>query len=215
MKSKTTTFNMKRSIVFLLFGLFAVFQSEAHVQLNNPTGGETFNPGDTVTVTWQILITHSTKNWDLFFSSDGGVTWDTIQVDIDKAALSYDWIVPATATNQGKVKIEMDNNGTNYNDISKNFSISANLSVGEKPAIAKINAYPNPLKENAIIVFENAGRDEQTLTIYDTQGRLVQTIENITSNRVTIERDNMKSGLYVFQLRRGNKIIGVGKLNVE
>ncbi len=48
------------------------FQTHAPLGLLYPTGGETFNPGDTVLIRWEEIVSHNTQNWDLYFSSDGG-----------------------------------------------------------------------------------------------------------------------------------------------
>ncbi|MFQ5606182.1 MAG: T9SS type A sorting domain-containing protein [bacterium] len=95
----------------------------AHVELDYPQGGETFTAGEMVTLQWHIVIPHNTLNWDLFFSSDGGTSWNVIQQDLPPSELSYPWEVPAVATTQGKVRVVMDNSGTDYQDSSLNFTI--------------------------------------------------------------------------------------------
>ncbi len=125
---------MKKTTYFLtaLFLLSLAFNARAHVQLDSPTGGETFTAGETVTIQWTILIPHNTLNWDLYFSSDGGASWDPIQLDNPPGDLSFQWEVPAIATAQGRVRVFMDNSGTDYEDASMDFTIEAPL-----PTVAK------------------------------------------------------------------------------
>jgi hypothetical protein len=119
---------MKRNILILLIVVFAAFHSEAHVSLLYPSGGETFYPGDTVIIEWQEVISHNTLNWDIYFSSDGGLTWEGLQIDISVDLLSHQWIVPETLTTLGKIKIVQDNVDTDYEDICDNFTILSSSS---------------------------------------------------------------------------------------
>ncbi len=98
----------------------------AHVTLDYPQGGETFIVGETVTIQWHIAIPHETLNWDLFFSSDEGVTWDTLQLNIPTEQITFSWVVPDILTSQGRIRIFMDNVAQDYLDISMNFTIAPN-----------------------------------------------------------------------------------------
>ncbi len=114
-------------------GLVALFISQcyfvkAHVALDYPIGGETFIVNEPLTIQWHVVVPHNTLNWDLFYSADGGVTWDTIQLDIPTSQLSYDWVVPDQPTAQGRVRVIQDNADQNYLDLSMNFSILPNTS---------------------------------------------------------------------------------------
>ncbi len=97
----------------------------AHVELDNPLGGETFIVGQTVTIQWHIAIPHNTLNWDVLFSSDGGATWAFIQMDLPVGSLSYSWVVPDIITSQARVSVIQDNEGQDYQDESMNFTIQA------------------------------------------------------------------------------------------
>jgi hypothetical protein len=206
---------MKKSTFLLIFGMLAMFQSSAHVDLLNPLGGEIFNAGDTVNIQWQITVNHNIVNWDLFFSSDGGSTWDTIQVDISVGSLSYQWVVPTIATTQGQLKIVMDNLGSNYEGNCENFTVLTTTGIGTPFLESKIKVYPNPLTDFTALAFDNSGHESLTLILFDSKGRLVRTIANITANNVIIKRENLPSGLYFFQLRTNSAIRATGKLIIK
>ncbi len=127
--------NILKMFVFIIL----VSNAEAHVRLNFPSGGETFSAGDTINIRWQIQIIHPQENWDLFFSPDAGITWQVIQLDIDKSVLNYLWELPRIATQQGRIRIYMDNVSTDYQDESGNFTIEAipiTINVpGDQPSI--------------------------------------------------------------------------------
>ncbi|MEO5907355.1 MAG: hypothetical protein ABIQ11_11555, partial [Saprospiraceae bacterium] len=112
-----------RIFFFTLF-LSSCYDMFAHVELDYPQGGETFIVGQTVLVQWHVAIPHVLLNWDLFYSPDGGVTWDTLQMNIPPEQITYVWEIPNELTSQGKIRIWMDNEGQDYVDISDNFTIA-------------------------------------------------------------------------------------------
>ena len=111
----------KIAFILLLQGFTASLY--AHVELDYPQGGETFNVGQTVNIQWHIAIAHNTLNWDLLYSTDGGSTWEPIQMDLPPGSLSYAWVVPSTVTTQARVSVIQDNSATDYQDESLNFTI--------------------------------------------------------------------------------------------
>ncbi len=212
---------MKKNTILLLFAMLAVFRSEAHVTLNNPEGGESFSPGETVTVEWQITVAHDLQNWDLFFSSNGGGTWEAIKMDIipdsfePGAVMTFAWLVPLPQTFQGQIRIVMDNEETDYEDISGNFTIAPLTGTDEAFVPDGINAYPNPMTDHATLEFDNAGHESHVLILYDTQGRLAKAIINITTDKVRINGTDLSAGLYFYQLCTKRRIRATGKLVIK
>lgn len=108
---------------FTALSLLITLNLFAHVELDNPVGGETFTHGQPVNIQWHIAIPHQTLNWDLFLSTDGGATWEPIQMNIPAGQLSFQWYAPTIETTQARVSVIMDNEGVDYQDESLNFSI--------------------------------------------------------------------------------------------
>lgn len=75
--------------------------------------------------------------------------------------------------------------------------------------------YPNPSSELAVIKFNNTLKENCTLIVSTMQGQVVRTITNITQEKVEIERQNLVSGLYYFQLRTDKRVVATGKLIIE
>ena len=98
-------------------------RSYAHVYLDYPYGGETFMANTIINIEWHIAIPHEQLNWDLFFSVDGGETWQPIQYDLPVSQLSYSWVVPSIATSQARISIIQDNVDMDYQDESIDFTI--------------------------------------------------------------------------------------------
>ena len=72
--------------------------------------------------------------------------------------------------------------------------------------------YPNPTKSSAILKIENPSNEVYALTLFTSSGEIVQTIKNITSNEIKIERQNLPSGIYYFQLKSEKQFHSMGKL---
>ena len=75
---------------------------------------------------------------------------------------------------------------TGINTIENNFSTSS---------------FPNPANLNATIIFENPTKDNFILFLYDTQGRLVSSKNEITTDKIEIDKQNLRRGIYIFQLQ--------------
>jgi hypothetical protein len=80
-----------------------------------------------------------------------------------------------------------------------------------------ILVYPNPFTTSASIVIKSAKPVENgTLVIYDLPGKKVRRLDHIRSNHVTVERENLSPGIYLFNLYYGEgNSFGTGKLVVE
>jgi len=115
--------------------LFAVLAmgatASAHVKRVAPNGGETSNAGDSVSIDWTILIAHQQQNWDLEYSTTGPTgPWLPIAFNLPAGSTqsgsthSYLWTVPDTPSTKVRVRVTMDNAGTDYKDKSnQNFTI--------------------------------------------------------------------------------------------
>ena len=110
----------------LVLSLFVfVPQTHAHVTLQAPNGGEVLEVDSVFTIRWTIAISHTLLNWDLWYSTTGaGGPWIEIASDLAPgssavgSAHSYDWTIPGAVSNQIRVRVRMDNSGTDYYDIS-------------------------------------------------------------------------------------------------
>jgi photosystem II stability/assembly factor-like uncharacterized protein len=74
------------------------------------------------------------------------------------------------------------------------------------------NLYPNPAHQYSTLEFMNPNSEEHFLNLYNSMGKLVRKTNEIRTTNIRIERGNLSSGLYFFQLSGTNKIVGAGKL---
>jgi hypothetical protein len=64
----------------------------------------------------------------------------------------------------------------------------------------KLGIFPNPMEEQARIVFPNEGSDLYTLYIRDLTGKLVRVIGGITGNEIILDRAGLGSGYYSVEI---------------
>lgn len=104
------------------------------------------------------------------------------------------------------------------NFIESFFSIS-NDSCGinglsiKSDKVEKINIYPNPFNQFTTIEFENLKAEEFIFILYDFRGQECLKI-NSCASKIILERKNLLSGGYFYQLTNNRKIIASGKLIV-
>lgn len=115
---------LRRSLP-LLATLVLASVASAHVNLIAPNGGEVLNAGSTFNITWKIQIAHSQKNWDLEYSTTGlAGPWIPIATDLPPGSFAvgsqhaYLWTIPDTPSTKVRVRVTMDNQGTDYFGIS-------------------------------------------------------------------------------------------------
>ncbi len=93
---------------------------------------------------------------------------------------------------------------------NKLISITTNLNKTDNQPLA-ITISPNPFSSQTNLhtnkVFKNA-----TLTVYNLCGQQVKQIKNIFEQTITLNRDNLSSGLYFLRLTENNKTLAVDKL---
>lgn len=82
-----------------------------------------------------------------------------------------------------------------------------------KQTITKL--YPNPFSQTATLGFENPQNNNHHLSIFNTMGQLVLSIDNIKGNKVLIDRKELQTGLYFYQLQNEDGVIGSGKMMIE
>jgi flagellar hook assembly protein FlgD len=86
----------------------------------------------------------------------------------------------------------------------------AETNIGEA-----IKIYPNPFSENTMLTFENPKGEECILTIYDSKGKVVKTIDQIDNGQFKIERNNLPDGIYYFDVHSESAFFGNGKFVLQ
>ena len=105
----------------------------ATVTLITPNGGESYAPGDTITVKWTWTGGSSSSNVHLVFSSDSFATSSTIAQFTTPGVGEYRWTVPNTPTTSALIKIVRSESGSFTVQDYSNFSFSIQ-SIASSPS---------------------------------------------------------------------------------
>ena len=75
--------------------------------------------------------------------------------------------------------------------------------------------YPNPFSDQANMDITLPDAEHAVLSLFDTQGRLVQVQSEFHENKLTIYRGSLKPGMYIYRFRNSKQDILSGKLLVK
>ena len=118
-------------------------------------------------------------------------------------------------SNDDIVAIGSEYSGTTAKIRLVRFSISGSnpLSVNE-PDHTEFTLSPNPFSDKATLVLKNYSGEPCTMNIYTSDGQLVYSKDNITSDNILIERGELTNGIYFFRLQASDKVV-TGRLIIE
>lgn len=82
-------------------------------------------------------------------------------------------------------------------------------------AIPTLQIQPNPWSQQTTIVLPEHTRSDVQLILYNMLGQTIvaNTVHN--GDSLTLTRGQLQAGVYLFQLRQGNSVIGKGRFVVE
>jgi hypothetical protein len=101
-----------------------------------------------------------------------------------------------------------------YSNTTVNCPINPTTGMDESYS-GHISVYPNPANQEITIEFENSLNASCDIMLYDSYGRLVQTINQSTGNKVAIKRGDLPGGFYFYKIHLDGKLISTGKLILE
>ena len=113
----------------------------------------------------------------------------------------------------GKGYIGSGTNGTNMNDFWEFNPGLEGLDFKESENI-KISAYPNPANEQISFNLKNIDNGNYSIIIFDTFGRLIEN-KVITEQFVTLQRNELASGLYFYKITENETLITKGTFIFE
>ncbi len=144
-----------------------------HVTLEYPKGAETFHVNELVNIEWRVEVDHGPAHWDLYFSPDGGDSWDTLMMGIEQIVMTYPWS-PEKVTQSGMIRIVQHNdNGELYDFVSMPFEVQGEISTSTEDATivaASLRLSPNPCVGQVEIQFLLRRYHQVSVEVYDLLG---------------------------------------------
>jgi photosystem II stability/assembly factor-like uncharacterized protein len=137
----------------------------------------------------------------VYFSEDGGTTWDVIETGVPSAMIAMDF---AISPRDHKLWIATHGNGTYRTDLLS----TPILSTTDVNDPLEVNVYPNPAESTITIDFDNS--QDIVATIYDLRGRTMLT-ETLGYQR-TLNVETVESGEYIIQIAVDNDVVAIAKM---
>ncbi|MFA6980712.1 MAG: LamG-like jellyroll fold domain-containing protein [Ignavibacteriaceae bacterium] len=126
---------MKKLLLLLVSVLLFSHNLFSQVTLTAPNGGEIWLAGSTQTISWTDVNPSGFVNLD--YSSDNGITWNSIVSSANSMYPNYSWWTPTIAAATYKVKVTDANNSLYFDESDTPFTITDQL----PPALTL--TYPN------------------------------------------------------------------------
>lgn len=87
-------------------------------------------------------------------------------------------------------------------------------SIAEAPAPPVVEVFPNPFSESVTVVLGHGRQQRRAMELLDMHGRVVRSVPDNGSDRVVIERRDLKAGVYALRVHAGDAVV-TKKLVVE
>ena len=153
-----------------------------------------------------ILLVDSVKNEPL---SHGYIRFEIDQqVDVpletvikNSAAIYFDFNEPVIT------------NVTEHTLGKEFIEIEVRTSTFDTP-LMEMDVYPNPFAESAMVTIDQLNGKEHSFFLYDLNGRLVKQYD-FTGNQFQLMRQDLHSGVYLFEVLSEGQFMGNGKLSIR
>ena len=142
----------------------------------------------------------------IYKSTDDGASWTSISNNIVRFGIT------SFATINGKLLGVTRVNGTGEHS-AKPVRYGGVSNIHEKANVtSKVSLYPNPFEQSASLLIEDKVLRDASLNIYSIDGRLVETLDYLSGNRIEIHRNDLSNGTYFYELSEQNHVLSRGKL---
>ncbi|MBE0672642.1 MAG: hypothetical protein IH588_18860, partial [Anaerolineales bacterium] len=98
---------MRNILFFIIMALAVGALGQQSITLLQPAAGSVWDGASTRTIAWQ---SQNVNLLTIAFSADNGATWQTVNAAYPATAQSYDWVVPAQPTTQGRIRLSDSEN---------------------------------------------------------------------------------------------------------
>lgn len=166
----------------------------------HPHGSEKFVSGGEETIRWDAF--GNTTSFDLLYSIDDGVTWDTIVSDLDSNMRHFDWVIPDHATDLARVKVIRD------------------LNEGESGGPFTIFGQPEELElvwscaDSSLFIWEEQ-QNVQGYVVYKIVGDYMDSIAYTSSNSILLNGLSQTESEFISVAGYANGIIGRRMIALE
>ncbi len=148
--------------------------------------------------------TYVATGYGSYFSTDKGLTWNTLDSEDHFCVAFYD---DQTGYSGGQ----------SIDSTSEGMFVWTGGAVGMKKQenkLAGVKLYPNPFSQQATLELPETN-GEYALLVYDMLGNKVKEMPALSNRRITIDRENLTAGVYFYQLVNKEGTAATGKMIIE
>ena len=132
----------------------------------------------------------------VFFSPDGGDTWEAWQEGMMEAVMIFD--LKISPTNR-KLRAATHGNGAFERNL-----VESLVAVDEIASLSNTVLFPNPISSTATLEFELSEKTNLDVRIFDVSGKEIKTIFNGTNskglNQIQVDASNLPVGFYFLKM---------------
>lgn len=189
--------------------------------VTSPTVHDTLAPGDTTMLTWQSAGL-GTINID--YSTDDGISWNSIATDYPANADSITFSMPADTVSSLQFRmIQFGTTDSGMTYFSRKIPVAGGLSGIVKHnspyTFSLSNNYPNPFNPSTVIEYHLGVSGRVTLVVYDVLGRRVRTlvdkVQGPGEHIVKFNGSMLASGVYFYRLMTSSGFVQTKKMLLE
>jgi hypothetical protein len=190
----------------------SIYDVSAPFSISLPLKLKTFLGGDDVTAGTKMPIKWSNapfvKNLNIFFSTNGGVSWNQISANVDASTGSYDWVIPNVPTLTAKIRINDADDNTLVSESANYFTIEKETGIQNTNATVPFEIYPNPGNGEFTLTLNSAMHGNANLEVIDISGKTIyqQTI-GAGVQTLIVNLGKVAAGVYNIQLTGENKML--------
>ncbi|QQX77216.1 MULTISPECIES: reprolysin-like metallopeptidase [Aequorivita] len=169
--------------------------------------------GDTETITWDVAGTDvapvSCSNVDIWFSTDGGITYPiSIALNVPNTGSAV-IDVPNVNTTTGRLMV-MGSDNIFYDLNDDVITVDGTVGVDDF-TFENFAVYPNPSNGTFNLSFKPASNDNIEVSLYDLRGRAINqyTFDDVAASTTFSKQLNynyIESGMYFLVVKNGNKV---------
>ncbi len=189
---------------------FSIEMASQPLVLLTPAAGDTIAE-ETYNITWEVVDTE-VANINIEWSSDAGVTWETVAEDVNAADQLFEWEVPDMPTLTAMMRIEDVDDANIYDETDGTFTIlDLNMLITHEALNSKI--YPNPTSGQVSVEMATPLSEAAEVAVINLQGKTIQR-KKVAAGKSTFDLNISDKGIYMVQIT-GNEGIATHKIVVE
>lgn len=185
-------FNIPNGATQEFFLLFT--NNDFGLKLIYPNGGNILSPGSIEKITWEAYSMPSSGLFSIDYSIDGGINWTPIVTNLSSVTRTFNWTIPATFTNQGRVRVRQTSPYSLSEISDNNFNI-----LGQPSGLTITNQCENKFTLNWTSI---ANATDYIVERLDESTDTWTIIQTTTTNSTTITEPNLGCYYYTIQARR-------------